>query len=43
MSTEALQFWFEFASTYSYLSASRIARLAADIEWNWFRQQRVPS
>jgi len=36
----ALQFWFEFASTYSYLSAMRIERIAAaagvSIEWKPF-------
>jgi 2-hydroxychromene-2-carboxylate isomerase len=35
-----LQFWFEFASTYSYLAAARVERLARDanvtIEWKPF-------
>ena len=35
-----LQFWFDFASTYSYLSAMRIRRLASDqgvvVEWQPF-------
>jgi len=30
MSSERVQFWYEFASTYSYLSVSRIDRVAAD-------------
>ena len=36
----AMQFWFEFASTYSYPAAMRIEALAADrgvtIEWRPF-------
>ena len=40
MATATLQFWFEFASTYSYLSASRISELAKkaqiDVEWRPF-------
>jgi 2-hydroxychromene-2-carboxylate isomerase len=38
--TRPLQFWFEFASTYSYLAAARIARLAEKanvaVEWKPF-------
>src|ERR1041385_3271340 len=30
MSTPALDFWFDFASTYSYLAAGRIGPLAAE-------------
>ena len=30
MSTQSLDFWFDFASTYSYPAAARIGRLAAD-------------
>ena len=29
MSTPALQFWYDFASTYSYVAAARIDRVAA--------------
>lgn len=40
MSRPAISFWFEFASTYSYLSAMRIETLAAkrgvDIDWRPF-------
>lgn len=40
MSTTPLQFWFEFASTYSYLSAARIEKIAGDagvrVEWKPF-------
>lgn len=40
MARPILQFWFEFASTYSYLSAMRIEELAekagVDIEWRPF-------
>lgn len=40
MSTEALQFWFEFASTYSYLAASRVESVAGaagvSVEWKPF-------
>jgi 2-hydroxychromene-2-carboxylate isomerase len=40
MDAEALQFWFEFASTYSYLAASRIESVATAagvaVEWKPF-------
>lgn len=40
MTQPALQFWFEFASTYSYLAAARIADVAAAagvaVEWKPF-------
>ena len=40
MSRHVVEFWFEFASTYSYLSVMRIERAAAatgvDIEWKPF-------
>lgn len=40
MGSETLQFWFEFASAYSYLAAMRIEQVAADaevtIEWKPF-------
>jgi 2-hydroxychromene-2-carboxylate isomerase len=40
MSRRTLEFWFEFASTYSYLAASRIAgvapRVDVAIEWRPF-------
>ncbi len=40
MSRPVVEFWFEFASTYSYLSVMRIERAAAatgvDIEWKPF-------
>ena len=40
MSRPVVEFWFEFASTYSYLSVMRIERAAeaagVDIEWNPF-------
>ena len=40
MSVPAIEFWFEFASTYSYLAASRIEALAASagvqVEWRPF-------
>lgn len=40
MISKGIQFWFEFASTYSYLSAFRIERLAGDagvpVEWKPF-------
>ena len=38
MSTTELQFWFEFGSTYSYLSASRIEEVVAaagDVSLSW--------
>ena len=37
MSRPAVEFWFEFASTYSYLSVMRIekAAAAADVEVRW--------
>ena len=37
MNTPDLQFWFEFASTYSYLSVARIedAAAAADVSFHW--------
>lgn len=40
MSRPVVEFWFEFASTYSYLSVMRIERAAeaagVDIEWKPF-------
>ena len=40
MASQCIQFWFEFASTYSYLSVSRIERVAKDagvpVEWKSF-------
>lgn len=40
MSSEPLQFWFEFGSTYSHLSAARIEKVAGDagvrIDWKPF-------
>jgi 2-hydroxychromene-2-carboxylate isomerase len=40
MASQPIQFWFEFASTYSYLSAMRIERVAKDagasVEWKPF-------
>src|SRR5262245_23836873 len=40
MSTPRLEFWYEFASTYSYVAAMRIERLAAaagvTVEWKPF-------
>src|SRR3989337_3317253 len=40
MASQCIQFWFEFASTYSYLSVMRIDRLVGDtgipIEWKPF-------
>jgi 2-hydroxychromene-2-carboxylate isomerase len=40
MATPSLEFWYEFASTYSYLAASRIEALAADrgvtVQWRPF-------
>jgi len=40
MSTPAVQFWYEFGSTYSYVAAMRIERLAAErggpVEWRPF-------
>ncbi|HLE26245.1 MAG TPA: 2-hydroxychromene-2-carboxylate isomerase [Thermodesulfobacteriota bacterium] len=40
MASQYIQFWFEFASTYSYLSVMRIERLVGDtgipIEWKPF-------
>lgn len=40
MAARSLEFWFEFASTYSYLSAMRIGKVATaakiDVEWKPF-------
>jgi 2-hydroxychromene-2-carboxylate isomerase len=40
MAKPSLEFWYEFASTYSYLAASRIEKLAAaqgvDVQWRPF-------
>ena len=40
MTIPVLQFWFEFASTYSYVAALRIAQMAGragvEVEWNPF-------
>jgi 2-hydroxychromene-2-carboxylate isomerase len=40
MSSDSLQFWFEFGSTYSHLSAARIEKVAGDagvrVEWKPF-------
>jgi 2-hydroxychromene-2-carboxylate isomerase len=40
MASQPIQFWFEFASTYSYLSVMRIERVAKDagvpVEWKPF-------
>ena len=40
MTDRAIQFWFEFGSTYSYLAAWRVERVAADagtaVEWRPF-------
>ena len=35
MSTSGLEFWFEFGSTYSYLSAARIEDAAAGVPVRW--------
>jgi 2-hydroxychromene-2-carboxylate isomerase len=39
-STDGIEFWFEFASTYSYLSAMRIETVAKDagihVSWRPF-------
>ena len=46
MSRRTLEFWYEFASTYSYLSAMRIESLAAEAEitvrWRPFLLQAHP-
>ena len=47
MKSLQLQFWFEFASTYSYLAAGRVERIAAEagaaLAWRPFLRRHLSS